>query len=99
LQAGKTAEWRNAMARSKQIVCPICEERFELEPDLAVGDTTSCPSCYADLKILSLHPLEVEEVNGIESINKDEDMEDDDADFGDIDDAEDDIKDDMDDYN
>ena len=49
---------------SKNARCPVCEERFEIEPDLEVGDLTSCPGCYADLKVLNLHPVEVEEAAG-----------------------------------
>jgi len=49
------------MARSRQVRCPVCEERFEIEIDLEVGDVAACPGCYVDLKILSLHPVEVEE--------------------------------------
>ncbi len=49
------------MAGMKQARCPVCEEQFEIEPDLEVGDITSCPGCYADLKIVNLHPVEVAE--------------------------------------
>lgn len=67
------------MARAKQVTCPVCEERFEIEPDLGIGDFTTCPSCYADLKILSLHPLEVEETSGVDSA-ADDDLGDEDED-------------------
>ena len=73
------------MARAKQVNCPVCEERFDIEPDLAVGDVTSCPSCYVDLKILSLSPVEVEEAElGLVS----EDVIDDEDDDSLIDDEE-----------
>jgi len=50
------------MAKESLVKCPVCEEKFELEPDLEVGDTTSCPGCYAELKLVRLHPVQVEEV-------------------------------------
>jgi len=70
----------------KSARCPICEERFELEPDLEVGDVTACPGCYADLKILNLHPIEVAEAGNTAAGDDDADNEDDegaeDEDFG-----------------
>jgi len=42
--------------------CPVCEERFELDPDLEMGDTTDCPGCCGELKILQLDPPQLEEV-------------------------------------
>jgi hypothetical protein len=77
------------MARPKYVTCPICEEKFELEPDLEVGNMASCPSCYADLKILSLSPVEVEEANGVgdaddadDGFDGDDDIASDDSGFG-----------------
>ena len=46
----------------KKIKCPVCEEQFELNENLEVGDSTHCPGCYADLKIVNLDPLQVEEL-------------------------------------
>jgi len=42
--------------------CPVCEERFELDTDLEMGDTTDCPGCCGELKILQLDPPQLEEV-------------------------------------
>lgn len=42
--------------------CPVCEERFELDPDLEMCDTTDCPGCCGELKILQLDPPQLEEV-------------------------------------
>jgi uncharacterized paraquat-inducible protein A len=70
----------------KNARCPVCEERFEIEPDLEVGDVTACPGCYADLKVLNLHPIEVAEASNIGADNDDADDEADegteDEDFG-----------------
>ena len=45
----------------KKARCPSCEERFTLEDNLRTGDSTYCPSCYANLRIVKLDPPEVEE--------------------------------------
>ncbi|MFH1771885.1 MAG: lysine biosynthesis protein LysW [Candidatus Omnitrophota bacterium] len=46
---------------SKKIECPACEEKFDLDEDIKVGETTYCPGCYADLKIIKLEPPMAEE--------------------------------------
>jgi len=46
----------------KTAVCPSCGERFELEDDLEVGDTTFCSACYQELRVISLSPARVEEI-------------------------------------
>ena len=61
----------------KEVECPLCEEKFELEEDLEVGDTTSCPSCYGEVKIVSLNPLKLEEATNF-SEDYDDDEEDND---------------------
>lgn len=63
------------MDKPKRITCPVCEESFELEPDLEVGDTTSCPGCYVDLEILRFNPVKVKEVESF--IGKDDDEDED----------------------
>ncbi|MBU0693850.1 MAG: hypothetical protein KKC11_04200 [Candidatus Omnitrophica bacterium] len=45
----------------KKVKCPVCEVIFEVETDMEVGDTISCSDCYAELKIVKLNPLQVEE--------------------------------------
>ena len=73
---------------NKNARCPVCEERFEIEPDLEVGDITSCPGCYADLKILNLHPVDVQEADGVSASDDDDegdaDAIQDDDDSGDL---------------
>jgi len=61
----------------KEVVCPMCERKFELEEDLKVGDTTSCPGCYGEVKIASLNPPKLEEVTSF-SEDYDDDEEDND---------------------
>ncbi len=46
----------------RKVKCPACEEKFELDPDLEMGDTTDCPGCCGELKILQLDPPQLEEV-------------------------------------
>jgi len=46
-----------------RVRCPVCEERFDLDTDLEAEDITYCPACSAELKVLKLHPAEVEEVD------------------------------------
>ena len=46
---------------NKKAKCPVCAEEFDLDEDLDVGDTTSCPACYADLKITRMQPICLEE--------------------------------------
>ena len=46
-----------------RVRCPVCEERFDLDSGLEAGDTTYCPACSTELRILKLHPVEVEEIS------------------------------------
>jgi lysine biosynthesis protein LysW len=40
--------------------CPECESDLEMEGyDLDVGETTNCPDCSAELKVVSVDPLVV----------------------------------------
>lgn len=54
------------MGEEQKIKCPVCGERFDLDPDLEAGDTTYCPGCYVDLKILKVNPPRVEEVRDMD---------------------------------
>jgi len=47
---------------SRKVRCPLCGETFELGEDLEQGDTTSCPGCYEELRIVTLNPPRLEEV-------------------------------------
>lgn len=59
------------MARAKKARCPECEESFEVESDLDIGDTTVCPGCYAELKIVDAEPLMLKAVE-IENSEEDD---------------------------
>ncbi|HKC11769.1 MAG TPA: lysine biosynthesis protein LysW [Vicinamibacteria bacterium] len=40
--------------------CPECESDLELDGyDLDVGETTSCPECSVELKVVSVEPVAV----------------------------------------
>lgn len=49
------------MTEPPKISCPVCKLAFGLEEDLDTGDITVCPNCDADLEIISMDPLRVEE--------------------------------------
>ena len=53
------------MAGLRKVGCPLCGEFFELEPGLGIGETTTCPDCYATLTVIGLDPPEVEEAGGV----------------------------------
>lgn len=39
--------------------CPVCEQRFKLDVRPQIGLQVGCPSCKADLEVVSLRPLEL----------------------------------------
>jgi lysine biosynthesis protein LysW len=40
--------------------CPECESDLELEGyDLDVGETTNCPECSVELRVVSVEPISV----------------------------------------
>jgi hypothetical protein len=61
----------------KKAKCPVCAEEFDLDEDLDIGDTTSCPACYADLKITRIQPVCLQEVDLAKDETDEEDAEDD----------------------
>lgn len=44
------------MARAKRVRCPECEESFDLEADVEIGDTLVCPNCYVEVKLIEVSP-------------------------------------------
>ena len=42
--------------------CPSCKEYFLLDEEVDEGQTVNCPNCYAELKVRSVSPPEVEEM-------------------------------------
>ncbi len=64
------------------VTCPVCDAEIDLEEDdLDEGDTVSCDDCGADLRVVSVDPLELES-------DEEEEEEDEGLDFDDEDDDE-----------
>jgi alpha-aminoadipate carrier protein LysW len=52
------------------IACPVCEVEIDVEEDdLDEGDTITCNECGADVRVVSVDPLE------LEPLEEDEDEE------------------------
>lgn len=47
---------------AKTIRCPSCNSNIELEEDMKIGDVIYCTECYQELKLISLNPPKVEEI-------------------------------------
>lgn len=63
------------------ISCAVCEADIDVEEDeLDEGDTVTCDECGADMRVVSVNPLELESL--------DEDDDEDDLDFEDDDEEE-----------
>ena len=73
--------------------CPTCSSTIDLdEEELDEGDPVTCEECGADLKVASVHPVELEPA--VEDEDEDEDEEeDDDEDFDEEDEDEEDLED------
>ncbi|MEX2261952.1 MAG: hypothetical protein WD696_08365 [Bryobacteraceae bacterium] len=64
------------------VTCPVCDSNIDVDTEeIDEGDSLSCDECGADLKVLSVEPLELEA--------GEEDEEEDDEDFDDDEDEED----------
>lgn len=62
------------------VECPLCDSPLGVEEDeLDEGDTLVCEECGANLRVSSLDPLELEEVDE-EYGDEDEEFEDEDED-------------------
>ena len=61
--------------------CPVCGEGLEIEQGLEVGEIIYCSGCDSDLRIISLNPTKVKEVDdGTSKEYSDDEEEDDDID-------------------
>ncbi len=68
------------------MTCPTCSGVLELDEDeLDEGDPVTCEECGADLKVASVHPLELEPAD----VEEDEDDEEEDFDDEEDEDEED----------
>lgn len=62
----------------KEVKCPVCGERFELEDGLEVEDETYCPGCFGGLRIISINPHRVEElIESFDDSDREENSEED----------------------
>ena len=52
--------------------CPDCEYEIRFDATPNHGDRVTCPECWADLRVVSLDPLELQWVTEIEEIWDDE---------------------------
>ncbi len=64
------------------IACPVCDADIDVEEDeLDEGDTISCNECGADVRVLSVDPLELEPLEEDEDEEEAEFDEDEDEEF------------------
>ena len=73
--------------------CPECEALLDVDDDeVEEGDVISCAECGSELEIVSVHPIEVERLEGEEEEEADEEAggydDDDDDDAGEEEDEE-----------
>ena len=56
------------------ITCPVCDAEIDVDEDeLDEGDTVSCDECGADLRVVSVDPLDLEPLEEEEDEDEDED--------------------------
>ena len=54
------------------VPCPDCEYEISFDAAPNHGDKVTCPECWADLRVVSVDPLELEWATEIEDIWDDE---------------------------
>ncbi len=60
------------------ITCPVCDAEIDIEEDeLDEGDPITCDECGADLRVVSLDPLDVEPLDEEEDDDEDADFDED----------------------
>jgi alpha-aminoadipate carrier protein LysW len=58
------------------VMCPECDAQIDVdEGDVDEGDSLSCDECGADLKVVSVTPLELEAEDDEEAVSDDDDDE------------------------
>lgn len=78
------------MGGVKKVECPECRDLFNLDPLLLEGDTTFCPSCGVELKIITIDPptLELVSLQGTNYEDDEYEAELEEEDFYDLEDDE-----------
>ncbi len=56
---------REDQMRPREVRCPECEQKFELEAGIQIGDITYCFDCEAELKVVKLNPPKVETIKTV----------------------------------
>ncbi|HWQ53716.1 MAG TPA: hypothetical protein VN442_08525 [Bryobacteraceae bacterium] len=61
------------------VTCPVCDGAIDVdEEEVDEGDPISCDECGADLKVVSVKPLELESADELEEEDEEDLLEDDD---------------------
>ena len=61
------------MAADDVIKCPECDAVIDVDiEDIDEGDSISCDECGADLKVVSVDPLELESAEEVEEEDEDD---------------------------
>lgn len=64
------------MAADEQIKCPDCDAVIDVDiEDIDEGDSISCDECGADLRVVSVDPLELESAEEVEEDEEDDEDE------------------------
>lgn len=50
----------------ENVTCPICDGDVEIAEDAIVGEIVECPDCGAELEVIGLDPIAVEEAPEVE---------------------------------
>ena len=59
------------------VTCPVCDGAIDLDKDdVDEGDIVSCDECGADLKVVSVEPLELESAEDPEEDEEEEEEDD-----------------------
>ena len=62
-----------------EIKCPVCGNNFTLDEELRLQDTTYCPACYSEFRIMDVDPPKLkklsddslEDYEGFDDVDKD----------------------------
>lgn len=48
------------------VSCPVCEADVEVSAEIIVGEILECAECGAELEVISISPLAIEEAPEVE---------------------------------